>query len=122
MQSGRKSQEWKIKMFFLLKFKIESCLFQSDATSLSVCKSFQALCLLLSYGRLCGKYICVWLGLCIFESLSDLYALVCNCLKVLRCLQIVLMMRRARKNTTYWLILPLIGRWFGNLSCDNANL
>lgn len=107
---------------FLLKFKIESCLFQSDATSLSVCKSFQTLCLLLSYGRLFVWEVYLCLGLCIFESLSDLYALVCNCLKLLRCLQIVLMMRRARKNTTYWLILPLIGRWFGNLSCDNANL
>lgn len=49
----RSRMEDKNGCFFLhFKFEIESCSFQSDAMSLSFCKSFQALCLLMSYGRL----------------------------------------------------------------------
>lgn len=92
----RKSR-MKDKNVFLLhfKFKMESCSFQSDAMSLSVYKSFQTLCLLLSYRRLFVQEVFLCLGLCISESLSGSYALMCNCLKLLSCLQVVLVIKRA---------------------------
>lgn len=68
MQSGRESQEWKIKMFFYPALNVR---WQAVLSS-------QMPYLLLSYGRLFVQEVFLCLGLCIFESLSGLYVLACN--------------------------------------------
>lgn len=60
------------------KTKIESCSFQSDATSLSVCRSFQTLCVLLSCSRLFVWELFLFGAVCL-QKLVDACVSLCNC-------------------------------------------